>query len=212
MELSKNCDEVVILDFETTGLSPEYDRVIEVGAVIVRGNKVVDSFSELMNPGMHLPRFITNLTGISSAMLKGKPGPQVVMPKLKKFIGDRVILAHNASFDSKFLDAEMARANLDMNNEVLCTLLLSRRLIPDAYNYKLGTLAAHLNIKIGRAHRALDDVKATAELWRHLHDVVRSATGLKKLESSLFKTISKKPKNTIGKYLEKISEGPVLAS
>lgn len=205
MELSKSCDEVVVLDFETTGLSAYDDRIIEVGAVIVKGKKVIDKFSELMNPGCYLPRFITDLTGISNSMLKGKPRPQKVMPNLKNFIGNRVILAHNASFDSKFLYAEMNRANLDIDNEILCTLLLSRRLIPDVYDYKLGTLAEFLNVKIGRAHRAIDDALATAKLWNHLHEVVSESLGIKRIESTIFKSISKKPKRSVPLYLEKLN-------
>jgi len=206
MELEKYCDEVVILDFETTGLSADEDRIIEVGAVIVKGKKVIGKFSELMYPECHLPYFITDLTGISSAMLRDKPIPQKIMPKLKKFIGNRVILAHNASFDSKFLYAEMARANLDIENEILCTMLLSRRLIPDVYDYKLGTLAEYLDVKIGRAHRAIDDALATAKLWNHLHGIVSNSLGIKKVESNILKSITKKPKKAVPVYLEKIKK------
>ena len=109
---SINCSEVVIIDFETTGLSPYYERIIEVGAVIVKGKRVIDSFSELMHPGRSIPYFITQLTGISNSMVKGRPSPEKIMPRLKKFVGDRVILTHNASFDSKFLYSEMERAGL----------------------------------------------------------------------------------------------------
>jgi DNA polymerase III epsilon subunit-like protein len=111
-ELSPTCDEVVILDFETTGLSSDYDRTIEVGALLVRNHTIIDEFVELMNPGFAVPSFITSFTGISNAMLKGKPKPEIIMPKLLDFIGKRPIVAHNASFDKRFLMAELARANL----------------------------------------------------------------------------------------------------
>lgn len=197
-------EEIVIIDFETTGLSPYNDRIIEVGAVIVKEKKVINSFSQLMNPGCYLPYFITDLTGISNSMLTDKPRPEKIMPKLKRFIGDRVILAHNASFDSKFLHSEMSRVNITINNPFLCTMLLSRRLIPDVYDYKLGTLANYFSIKIGKAHRALDDVKATAELWGHLNQIVCDATGTKQLDNHIFETISKKPKKLIAKYFEQV--------
>ena len=199
-----NCREVVILDFETTGLSPDYARVIEVGAVVFRENKIVDSFSELMNPGRYIPYEITALTGINSTMLKGKPAPEKVMPVLKKFIGDRVVLAHNASFDSKFLFAEMERANLNINNPILCTLLLARRLIPNVSNYQLGTLAKHLGVKINHAHRALDDVMATAKIWEHLYNIVIDSTGIQDPDDHIFSTICKRPKGMVGKYCEKM--------
>lgn len=199
-----SCNEVAVIDFETTGLSSSYDRVIEIGAVIVKGKKIVDSFSSLMNPGRKLPYFITELTGISNSMLHDMPKPEKIMPELKNFIGDRIVLAHNASFDSKFLHAEMKRAKVKFDNPVLCTMILSRRLIPNAYNHKLETLADHLNIRIGRAHRALDDAKATAKLWRHLHGIVQNATGIKELDNDIFSMISKKSKGTVPGYLEKI--------
>lgn len=206
MRKSNCCDEVVILDFETTGLSADYDRIIEVGAVIVKDQKVTARFSELMNPGRRIPYFITDLTGITNTMLMGKPKPEDVMPKLKDFLGNRVILAHNAAFDRKFLHSEMARAHLQASNHFLCTLLLSRRLIPEAANYKLGTLAEHLHIKIGRAHRALDDVEATAQLWDHLHETVRVSTGIHQLGSDVFEMISKRPKHSIPQFFRSIRE------
>ena len=83
-------------------------------------------------------------------------------------------------------------------------MLLSRRLIPDAYNHKLGTLADHLNIKIGKAHRALDDAKATAKIWGHLHKTVRDSTGISEPSAHIFSTINKKPKRSIDKYFEQI--------
>src|SRR5947207_1516572 len=118
--------EVVILDFETTGLSPSYARVIEVRAIIVQGTKIVAQISQLMHPGSPVPYFITRITGITNQMLKGQPTPEAFMPKLKSFIGPRPILAHNASFDQSFLIAEMENAGITMDNTFLCTLKLAR--------------------------------------------------------------------------------------
>jgi len=194
-------DEVVVLDFETTGLSSEYHRVIEVGAVVVRDGTIVDSFSQLMNPDQYIPYFISNLTGITNEMVEDKPSPQKVMPKLKKFIGKRPIVAHNASFDYKFLRAEMSRARIKVNNPMLCTMLLSRRLIPSCSSYRLGSIARHLNIKAYGLHRALSDVNVTAQIWDHLYRVVSEETGIEKPETSVFLKISKTPKKSVNKYL-----------
>ena len=200
-----SCEEVIILDFETTGLSPYYDRVIEVAAIVVKNNKLTDTFTQLMNPSRYIPYFITELTGITNNMVKDQPSPEKVMPKLKQFIGNRLILAHNATFDKKFLIAEMERVNLTIDNHMLCTMILARKLIQDAYNHKLTTLAYHLNIKATKAHRALSDVEVTAKLWGHLYTKVSVKSGIKKPEVPIFMAISKKPKSVIDKYFEKIN-------
>lgn len=173
------CDEIVILDFETTGLSSNYDRVIEVGAVLVKKHKIVDEFVELMNPGITLSSFITSLTGITNAMLKGKPKPESVMPRLLSFIEGRPIVAHNATFDKRFLLAELNRANISAQNPFICTMRLAKKLIPDAISYKLANISKHVGIRVNHSttHRALSDVKITAKLWKHLHAEVIKYTG-----------------------------------
>jgi DNA polymerase-3 subunit epsilon len=204
-----SCEEIVVLDFETTGLSTEYDRVIEVAAITIKNKKVINTFIQLMNPGKSIPSFISSLTGITNEMVKGKPSPEKVMPKLMKFIGNRPVIAHNASFDKRFLLAEMERAGLSIENHFLCTMVLSRKLIPDAYNHKLTTLASHLNIKSTKAHRALSDVHMTAKLWQHINTKVIDRTGIKKPDLALLTAISKKPKSAIEKYFERIRKAGV---
>lgn len=200
-------DEVVILDFETTGLSANDDHIIEVGAAIVKGLKIIKTFSSLCDPGYRIPYFITDITGITNQMIKGKPRPEDVMYDLNEFIGKRPILAHNASFDSKFLYAEMNRINIDINNPVLCTLLLSRRLIQNASNHKLGTLKQYINFKEKEGHqdhRALDDVKVTVALWLHLRKCVENLSGSKKIDINFYKKISKMPKKQVADKLAEL--------
>ncbi|MCB0390713.1 MAG: 3'-5' exonuclease [Bdellovibrionales bacterium] len=165
---------VVVLDFETTGLSAENDRIIEVGAVALDGKNCVGTFSQLVHPGDFLPYHITQITGITDEMLQDQPSAEEVMPQLAEFISDRTIIAHNAPFDSKFLKAEMGRVGIELENPILCTLRLSRRVLPGHGSYSLGNLATHLGINLERAHRALDDAKATAYLWRHVYEEVAS--------------------------------------
>jgi DNA polymerase-3 subunit epsilon len=172
---NQEADELIILDFETTGLSPNFARIIEVGAVLVKGNKVIDQITQLLHPGSSIPFFISELTGITNQMLKGKPTPESFMPTLHSFIGKRPILAHNALFDQKFLISEMHRIGIEICNPFLCTLKLARRLIHDVPNYKLTTLTEHLKFKTHKAHkahRALDDVLVTVDLWLHMHNIV----------------------------------------
>lgn len=198
-------DELVILDFETTGLSPDYARVIEVGAIVLKDDIVVDTFSELMYPGSSIPHFITTITGITNQMVKGKPSPEKIMPKLKKFIGNRLIMCHNATFDQKFLISEMENIGEIIRNPFLCTLKLTRRLLPHAPDYKLTTLASYLKIKHAKdhqAHRALDDVMTTLQVWLHLKQVVTEHIKSAPTFDLLHK-ISQYPKSNSMKILQK---------
>lgn len=197
-------EEIIVLDFETTGLSPAYARVIEVGAMIVQGTKIVDTLSQLMHPGCSIPYFITDITGITNQMIKGKPRPEKFMPELKKFIGNRTILAHNAPFDQKFLLSEMENIGETIENKFLCTLKLSRRLLPNAPNYKLTTLVSHLNIKTHkehRAHRALNDAMMTFQVWLHMKQQVTNH--IKTIPNfDLFVKLEQSPKDKILKLLD----------
>ncbi|MHA7816163.1 MAG: 3'-5' exonuclease [Pseudohaliea sp.] len=166
-----------VIDFETTGLAPGQDRVIEVGVVLVRGSRVVDTFESLMDPGFSIPSYITDLTGISTSMVRGKPSPESVMPEVAKFIGNAPCVAHNASFDQRFFTAETRRAGVSCNPTFLCSMLLARRLVQDASNHKLGSLVAHLGLRVprgARAHRSLADCLVTVELWNYLMLAIES--------------------------------------
>lgn len=108
----KLADTLVVLDFETTGLSPEHgDRTIEIGAVLLENGTIADRFQRLMNPGFRISRFIEGYTGITNEMLKGEPRCEEVMADFSEFIAGHNIVAHNASFDRRFLDAELKRLN-----------------------------------------------------------------------------------------------------
>lgn len=198
---------VVIIDFETTGLSPDFSRVMEVGAALVQNGKVVETFAELMDPGHRIPWDISDLTGITNDMVAGKPAPEEIMPELADFIGERPVLAHNASFDKRFLDAEMRYAGINMPNTVVCTLLLARRLVTDMPNYKLGTLASYMGFKPGddyKTHRALNDVLLTVELWNRLVEIVDDHAGLPIRDIKTFYKISKMTKSKVPAFLQNL--------
>ena len=156
-------DPIVVLDFETTGLSPVADRIIEIGAVKLESGAVTGEFSMLCDPGMPLPEKITKLTGINSAMLMGKPSPAEGVHKLMEFIGGCAVAAHNASFDVAFLRAEARRGKLSFFAPVIDTLSLARRLYPGKSSYKLGSLCRMLKVSLKNAHRAVHDAAATAK-------------------------------------------------
>lgn len=196
-------NEFVILDFETTGLSPEYARVIEVGAVIIKGMEVIDTVSQLMHPGCSIPYFITNITGITNQMVRGQPTPEKFMPTLHQFIGNRPILAHNAIFDMKFLIAEMNNIGKKIDNPFLCTLKLARRLITSP-DYKLTTLTSHLKLQVAKnhqSHRALHDVMATFQLWLHIKKLVTDRT-IHEPDFNFYTKLEQQPKNTISKLFK----------
>jgi DNA polymerase-3 subunit epsilon len=196
---------VIVLDFETTGLSPNMgDRTIEVGCVLVSNNQIVDRFQSLMNPEMRVSSFIEDYTGITNKMLSTAPTIREVMVKLKSFISDHHLVAHNAGFDSRFLDAEFSRISHRRENLFACSMLISRRINIDAPNHKLETLVRHMKLPTdGLHHRALADAEMTAHLWIRMVQDIKETYGLKKVPFSLMQQLIKVPKKRVADYLHK---------
>jgi DNA polymerase-3 subunit epsilon len=163
-------NRIVVIDFETTGLSARGgDRTIEVGAVALEQGTIVDRFQSLINPGFRVSTFIENYTGIDNAMLADAPECRQVMPQLRDFIGDSVLVAHNASFDRGFLEAEYSRLGYQTIQPFICSMRIARRLYPRAPNHRLGTLVAYTHVpECGQFHRALADAEMTGHLWLHM--------------------------------------------
>jgi DNA polymerase-3 subunit epsilon len=196
--------ELVVLDFETTGLTPAYDRTIEVAATLLVNHRPVETFHQLMHPGMGLPPFITSLTGITDAMLRGQPRPEQVMPQLQQFVRGLPIVAHNAAFDRGFLHAELARAGLSAESEFLCTMRLARRLAPGLPSYRLDALVDALQVRAPNArqfHRSLADVNHTVAIWQNLHARFTEHTGLATPPVGVWSILMRKPKKQVPKYL-----------
>lgn len=159
----------VILDLETTGLSPRQGhRIIEIGAVAVEAGAVVDEFSSLIDPGIPIPPVVQAIHGITDEMLEGEPKPEEALPRFSEFIAGSVLVAHNAAFDIRFLSHEFARLKMGLPNRHLCTLEMSRRLLRRLPDYTLETIYLHLFPEAGlhrQNHRALDDARMTAKIW-----------------------------------------------
>lgn len=166
-----------MVDLETTGGSPERDRITEVGAVKVRGGVVEGTLQTFVNPGRPIPPSITVLTGITEAMVLPAPDIGEVLPTLLEFMGDAVVVGHNVRFDIGFLDAALRRTGRPvLSNRRVDTCRLARRLVRgEVPNCKLGTLAERFRLTHQPSHRALDDALATADL---LHMLVERAAGL----------------------------------
>jgi len=160
-------ETIAFLDFETTGLYADHgDRPTEVAVVFVRSQTIVDRFQSLINPGRQIPERVVHLTGITNSMVKNAPSPTSVMRKLHSKLGNIPIVAHNASFDRKFLEKEWSRIGKRLTNDMYCSMRVARRVYRDALNHKLGTLVDHVGLKFsGKAHRAMADAEMAAKLW-----------------------------------------------
>jgi DNA polymerase-3 subunit epsilon len=201
-------DTVVVLDFETTGLSPDSgDRAIEIGAVKIVHGEIVDRFQALMNPGRRVSAFIENYTGISNAMLSDAAPCAEVMHSFVDFIDGENLVAHNASFDKRFLDAELAIISRNYSGNFSCSLLAARRIFQQAPNHRLGTLVKYANIpSTGDYHRALYDSEMTVKLWLAMLATLNDQYGLSKVPFSLIQKLNKKPKKSVHQWLVRQAE------
>jgi DNA polymerase-3 subunit epsilon len=194
-------DTIIVLDFETTGLSPDMgDRAIEIGAVRLEGGVVTARFQELMNPGQRISAFIEDYTGITNEMLRDASSCSSVMKQFADFIEDYNLVAHNASFDKRFLDAELTRISKWYSGKFACSMLAARRIFQNAPNHQLGTLVRYANISSdGAFHRALYDSEMTAKLWSVMLGDISERYTISDIPFSLIQKLSKTPKKSVQK-------------
>jgi DNA polymerase III epsilon subunit family exonuclease len=178
--------DFVVVDVEATGAKTPPNRLIELGAYRIRGGRIVDKFLSLVNPEIPIPRFVASLTGISNEMVKQAPVFAEVAPQWLDFVSDSVLVAHNAPFDTSFLNHEISRVypGHRMVNPHLCTVRLSRRAFPDLSNHRLETIAQHFAIPIASRHRAGSDALATAEIFIVLLTELEETHGIKDLAAA----------------------------
>jgi len=162
--------EFVVVDVEATHERRTPARIIEIGAYRVRGNEILDSFETLVNPETIVPRFLANLTGITTEMLLTAPKFADVADDWLAFIGDAVLVAHNANFDLPLMNREIGRVfpGYRLRNAHLCTVDLARRLVPGVESHGLDSLVAYFGFEVSRRHRAADDALATARVFLRL--------------------------------------------
>jgi DNA polymerase-3 subunit epsilon len=187
-------ERIVVLDFETTGLSAlGGDRAIEVGAVVLENGKITDQYQSLIQTDFRVDSFIENYTGITNHMLAQAPHPDQVFPELFRFIDDSIMVAHNAGFDRKFLDMELAQLGYARQQPFLCSMRIARRLYQDAPNHKLGTLINHAKVPVtGTFHRALADAEMTALLWLEMMGLLRHRYKISEISLHLLLQLEKK--------------------
>src|SRR5215204_4018559 len=160
---------IVSIDIETTGLSEERDSIIEIGAVKFKGHRVEDEWSTLINPGKHIPEFISGLTGITDAEVRNAPKFRDVAQDLEAFVGNAPVIGHNVRFDLGFLQ----KAGILRYNEVIDTYELAAVLMPTASRYNLGALGKQLGILLPATHRALDDARVTMAAFNRLFEIAQ---------------------------------------
>jgi DNA polymerase-3 subunit epsilon len=196
---------IVMLDFETTGLSPDMgDRITEVAALRIVGGQVVDRYVSLINCNARIPSFITGLTGITQAMVDGAPPVAQVLPRLLDFIGADALSAHNASFDEKFLRAESARLGLTpAHRGLVCSLKLSRRVFPGLASYKLGLLSSQLGIHFNSAaHRAESDAEVAAQVLLHIGRHLGATYGIGGVDPALLESVNRLAAAKVPQFLQ----------
>ena len=160
----------IVLDFETTGLSHINDKIIEIGAVKVIDNKIIEKFETLINPKISIPPFIASKINITNDMVKDKPLLSDIFKDFFDFLEDLPLVIHNAKFDMKFLIENGNNLGFNIKNSALDTISVTKDLFPELKKYNLGFLCKHFNISNPNAHRAMSDVLATYELYKILYN------------------------------------------
>lgn len=165
-------DDYVLVDIETTGLSPQKDDIIEIGAIKVKNNEVVGSYNSLLKIGRKVPSYITKLTGITSDMLEAEGKDTVcVLKEFMEFAGENIIVGHNVNFDINFIYDKCEKyLEIPLCNDFIDTMKIAKRLV-DTPNYKLGTLADYFQVDYNGAHRGLKDVEITYEVYNKMKGI-----------------------------------------
>ena len=157
----------VAFDLETTGLSPQLDRIVEIGAVKFYDGEEIGRFGRLINPEMAMPPGAAAVNGITDAMLQGQPAVRDTLPEFLRFIAGTVLVAHNAAFDLGFVRSAMGRLGLGLlANDFVDTRVMAQKAYPGRANYKLQSLAVDLGIEALEAHRAVDDARVCLAVFQ----------------------------------------------
>ncbi|MCK6606645.1 MAG: GIY-YIG nuclease family protein [Ignavibacteriaceae bacterium] len=188
MDYSQFIDDTsfCILDVETTGMKPPHDRIIEIALIIIKNGKAVNKFETLLNPGVLIPPFITDMTGITNEAVYNAPVFSEAADKILELIENTIIVGHNIAFDLRFLNSELQIAGFEkVKTPSVCTLKLAHRIHPELHKKSLGSLAAHLRIKQKSAHRAFDDTLVTAKVFLKFVQKIKEEYNLEYLRDLL---------------------------
>lgn len=207
-----------ILDIETTGGKYNEEGITEIAIYKFDGHKITDQFISLVNPEIPIQPFVVNLTGINNEMLRQAPKFYEVAKRIVEITEDTIIVAHNASFDYRILQTEFNRLGFEFERQTLCTVELSKKLLPDVKSYSLGKLVRELGIPMSDRHRASGDAKATVTLFKLLlskdtrKEIISNTIRLepkKQIDSKLLRIIEKIPGETGVYYMHK-EDGTII--
>ena len=200
-------EPVIVFDFETTGGAPVHgDRPIEVGAVLIENDMIVDRFQELMNPGFTITSFIESITGISNELVAQARPCEMVMADFIQFIGTTPLVAHNAAFDMRFLDSEMQILQAHRENSFACSMLISRRVFQHSPDHKLRTLVDYCGIYSNNIfHRALEDAEKTGHLWIAMRDTIKERYGVDEISFEQMQGVATIEKKRVDRYFSNIA-------
>ncbi|MGH8012308.1 MAG: exonuclease domain-containing protein [Candidatus Binataceae bacterium] len=198
----------VVVDLETAATPAIPGAIIEIGAYRMEGRRITDSFQSLVRPRMPIPRFVSGLTSITNEMVNAAPPIEAVLPAFRDFLGDAVMVAHNAQFDHSYLDCEFRRLfGLGLTNPVLCTIRLARRLLPSVKRRRLDLLAGHFGLSTEGRHRGLGDARMAAELLAIFIEMA-ARMGLGRLD----RLIDYQHRGSAGRRLERHVSPEVIAA
>lgn len=207
-----------ILDIETTGGKYDEEGITEIAIYRFDGEKIVDQFCSLVNPERHIQPFVVNLTGINSEMLRNAPKFYEIAKRIIEITDDAILVAHNAKFDNRILTTEFDRLGYTFEKDTLCTVELSKKLIPDLPSYSLGKLMRSLGIPLSDRHRAQGDAKATVSLFKLLltkdtsKEIIQKSVRKdpkRQLEPKLLDIIKSAPSETGVYYMHK-ADGSII--
>lgn len=172
-------NDYVVLDLETTGLSPKVDEIIEIGAIKVQDGQIVEQFQTLCKPCCEIDEFIEETTGITNAMLNNAPNISDILENLMSFLGENIIVGHNVNFDINFIyDTMMKHKNVPFENDFVDTMRIARRALPELPHHRLSDLVEHYGIKQDTAHRALADCICTFECFEKMKEDIAKDDGI----------------------------------
>ena len=199
--------EFAIVDLETTGGSPLYDRVVEIGIVLFENGQETRRFQSLVNPGVYISPKVSLIHGITNEMVENSPDFKSISSEILSLTENRIFVAHNVSFDYNFLKEEFKRIGLDFDRRKICTVRLSKKLNPELRSHSLKNLCLHYGIRNEKAHRALEDAVATTKILGELVSRQESAAVIKQLLSGR-SGINHLPPNLPYGSIERLPEDP----